>query len=72
MLREAIDKYRADTGKLPESLAQLAQARYVRAVPVDPVTGRVDTWVAVRAPDGTTPGVFDVHSCCIAARQPEA
>jgi general secretion pathway protein G len=62
VLREAIDKYRADTGKLPQTLAQLAEARYVRAVPVDPVTDRTDTWVAVPAPDGTTPGVFDVRS----------
>ena len=62
LLREAIDKHRADTGRLPESLQQLAQARYLRAVPVDPVTDRADTWVAVPAPDGTTQGVYDVRS----------
>jgi general secretion pathway protein G len=62
LLREAIDKHRADTGRLPESLQQLAQARYLRAVPVDPVTDRVDTWVVVPAPDGTTAGVYDVRS----------
>lgn len=62
LLREAIDKHRADTGRLPESLQQLAQARYLRAVPVDPVTDRADTWVVVPAPDGTTAGVYDVRS----------
>ena len=62
LLREAIDKHRADTGRLPESLQQLAQTRYLRAVPVDPITDRADTWVPVAAPIDSTPGVYDVHS----------
>jgi general secretion pathway protein G len=43
LLREAIDKHRADTGRLPESLQQVAQARYLRAVPLDPIADRADT-----------------------------
>lgn len=62
LLREAIDKHRADTGRLPESLETLAQARYLRAVPLDPVTDRTDTWVVVPIPEGTMPGVYDVRS----------
>ena len=62
LLREAIDKYHADTGRLPQKLQDLAQARYLRAVPIDPVTDRADTWVEVPAPDGTMPGVYDVRS----------
>lgn len=62
LLREAIDKHRADTGRLPESLEQLAQARYLRAVPVDPITDRADTWVVVPPPDGLATGVHDVRS----------
>ncbi len=62
LLREAIDKHRADTGRLPESLEALAQARYLRAVPADPMTERVDSWVVVPMPDGTLPGVYDVRS----------
>lgn len=62
MLREAIDKHRADTGRLPETLQQLAQARYLRAVPVDPITDRADTWVPVPAPDAALRGVYDVRS----------
>ncbi|MFZ5551250.1 MAG: type II secretion system protein [Pseudomonadota bacterium] len=62
LLREAIDRHRADTGRLPESLEQLAHARYLRAVPVDPITDRADTWVVVPAPDGVTAGVYDVRS----------
>lgn len=62
VLREAIDKYRADTGRLPESVEQLVTARYLRAVPVDPITDRADTWISVPHPDGATPGVYDVQS----------
>jgi len=62
LLREAIDKHRADTGRLPETLQRLADARYLRAVPIDPVTDSTSTWVLAQHPDGVTPGVFDVHS----------
>lgn len=62
VLREAIDKHRADTGRLPESLQQLVQSRYLRDVPLDPITDRSDSWVLVPAPDGKTPGVYDVRS----------
>ena len=62
LLREAIDKHRADTGRLPESLEALAHARYLRVVPADPMTERVDSWVVVPMPDGTLPGVYDVRS----------
>ena len=62
LLREAIDKHRADTGRLPDTLQGLADARYLRSVPVDPVTDSVTTWVIAPHPDGVTPGVFDVHS----------
>jgi general secretion pathway protein G len=62
LLREAIDKHRADTGHLPEGLQQLAAARYLREVPVDPITDRADSWIVVAAPDTAVPGVYDVRS----------
>lgn len=62
ILRESIDKYRADTGKLPDSLTKLVEARYIQAVPVDPITDENGTWLLVPHPDGTTPGIYDVHS----------
>lgn len=60
-LRDAIDQYHADRGQWPPSLETLAEQRYLRAVPVDPVTERTDTWIAVAPPDGAE-GVYDVHS----------
>lgn len=62
MLRESIDKYRGDTGRFPESLQQLVDARYLRAIPADPVTDATTTWVLLPHPDGSTPGTYDVRS----------
>lgn len=63
-MRDAIDQYYADHARYPESLETLAARRYLRAVPLDPVTGKSDTWV-VRAPPADADvqdGVYDVGS----------
>ena len=63
VMRDAIDKYRADTGRYPESLDDLVDRRYLRRVPPDPITERNDSWVIVSPPD--EPGqrkVWDVQS----------
>ena len=62
LMREAIDKYRADTGQYPPTLEQLTISRYLRAIPPDPVTDSEITWVIVPHPDGQTQGVYDVRS----------
>src|SRR5882672_903294 len=49
-MRDAIDKYRADKGKYPETLDALAADKYLRRIPLDPITESATTWVAV-APD---------------------
>lgn len=63
VMREAIDKYRADTGRYPEALEDLVSRRYLRKVPPDPITESIDTWVIVPPPD--EPGqrkLWDVQS----------
>lgn len=63
VLRKAIDDYYADNGKYPDELDVLADKRYLRGIPADPVTERSDTWVTVRADNGRgTGGIIDVHS----------
>lgn len=62
VLRESIDKYRGDTGRFPESLQQLVEGRYLRAIPADPLTDSATTWVLLPHPDGSTPGAYDVRS----------
>src|ERR1700682_1590859 len=47
VLRDAIDKYHADTGKYPDSLDDLVQKRYIRNVPFDPVAQSFTTWIVV-------------------------
>jgi len=62
ILREAIDKYYADLGQYPDTLAALAEKRYVRSIPVDPYTKAADTWTLVQSDDPDHPGITDVHS----------
>jgi general secretion pathway protein G len=56
VMRESIDKYHADTGKFPEGLEELVTKRYLRKVPVDPITESAETWVAVPPPNRDSPG----------------
>ena len=61
-MRETIDKFYADTGRYPESLEELVERKYLRAIPPDPITESKDSWVVV-APEGDAKGrVYDVHS----------
>lgn len=62
VLRDAIDKYYGDNGKYPETLVELADRKYIRAVPVDPLTESAETWVAIPPEDLTSSGVYDVRS----------
>jgi len=62
LMRDAIDKHYGDTGRYPDTLEELVSKRYLRALPLDPTTGAVDTWV-ITAPPATEPGrVYDVKS----------
>jgi general secretion pathway protein G len=61
-MRDAIGKYYGDKGKYAESLEALVSEKYLRAVPVDPVTDSATTWVVVRPEDPQKDGVADVHS----------
>ena len=65
-MRDAVDQYYADLGAYPAALESLASAGYLRAIPVDPFTGRTVTWqVECAASDPAYPfarGVYDVRS----------
>jgi general secretion pathway protein G len=62
LMRDAIDKHYADTGRYPDALEELATKRYLRSVPLDPVTGANDTWVPAPPPEPETGRVYDVRS----------
>jgi general secretion pathway protein G len=57
--RKAIDDYRGDHAKYPESLSELKEKRYLRDIPFDPVTNSATTWLYDRADDG---GIMNIHS----------
>jgi general secretion pathway protein G len=59
-LRDAIDKFRADLGRYPEDLEELVLKKYLRQVPLDPVTEQAD-WVVIAPPDPKEGNVFDVQ-----------
>lgn len=62
-LRHALDQYKADRGALPGSLEELVAGRYLRSIPLDPITESRATWVVVASPpDADMQGVFDVRS----------
>jgi general secretion pathway protein G len=61
-MRDAIDKYHADKGKYPETLDALATDKYLRKIPLDPITESAATWVAVAPDDPEKRGIFDVKS----------
>ncbi len=67
VLRNAIDSYTMDKEKAPQSLDDLVQSGYLKAIPKDPMTHSSETWVTttddtLQSIDQTEPGVDDVHS----------
>jgi general secretion pathway protein G len=65
-MRTAIDNYTMDKLQAPQSLQDLADAHYLRELPIDPFTQQRD-WVAhfgdtIISPEQTGTGVDDVHS----------
>lgn len=59
-VRDAIDKFFADTGRYPASLQELVDRKYLREIPLDPVTNSRDTWIIVPPESGA--GVYDLKS----------
>ena len=62
MLRDALDKYHGDTGRYPAALEDLVTARYIRKVPVDPVTDSDTTWIIIPSADTAKGAVYDIRS----------
>jgi general secretion pathway protein G len=60
-LREAIDRFHADQARYPTELKELVDKRYIREIPLDPITDRADTWVLL-PPPGQSNVLFDVRS----------
>lgn len=61
-VRGAIDKHYSDTGKYPDALETLVQKRYLRALPIDPVTESTQTWLVIAPADPSKGSVFNIRS----------
>ena len=59
LLRKTIDDFYADKGRYPETLSVLVEQRYVRSIPVDPVTE--SEWALVYS-SGEPRGIVDIHT----------
>ena len=66
-IRTVIDEYTYDKQKAPQTLQDLVSEGYLRAVPVDPMTGSEKSWKEIMEDTLTStsqsePGLFDVKS----------
>jgi len=66
-IRQNIDAFYVDRARYPDSLDELVNERYLRALPRDPFTRSTDTWEVMPPESGTDGelapgGVFDVRS----------
>ena len=62
LIRESIDKFYADNGVYPKDLEDLVERKYIRKLPVDPITERTDTWL-ITSPELPLEGqVYEINS----------
>lgn len=64
-MRRAIDQFTADKGKLPQSIDELVEGKYLREKPKDPITEEYE-WNEIQGEDSLSPsgeqGLTDVKS----------
>jgi len=64
-MRRAIDQFTADKGKLPQSLDELVESKYLHERPIDPISEKTE-WNEIKGEDPnsqeTTEGLKEVHS----------
>ena len=66
-MRSVISQYTLDKQKAPQALEDIVTAGYLKKIPVDPMTGRNDSWQVEQedvllAVDQQEPGITDIHS----------
>jgi general secretion pathway protein G len=64
VMRDAIDKFYGDKGRYPDNLDEMVSQRYLRSIPVDPITESAATWVTLPPPpEAEAKGeVYDIKS----------
>ena len=74
-LRKGIDDFYADKQRFPTGLQELVDEKYMRRIPIDPITESAETWIEIReelvdqldqnsdfGAEPAEPGIVDVQS----------
>jgi len=61
-MRGTLDKYYGDKGRYPDALDELVSNKYLRSLPLDPITESHETWIVVPPDQPEMGGVYDVKS----------
>jgi general secretion pathway protein G len=61
-VRHVIDQFQGDHGRYPDTLEELVERQYLRALPVDPMTESAATWERLAPPAGHQGAVYDIRS----------
>lgn len=65
-MRTVMDEYTYDKQKAPQTLNDLVRQRYLRQIPVDPITGNADWKIIMEDPSNAVnqsePRIFDIRS----------
>ena len=61
-LRESIDKYYADNGQYPKTLEDLVEKKYIRKLPIDPITEKTNTWIFTPPEPPLEGDIYEIHS----------
>lgn len=59
-LRHSLDQYYADQGVYPDTLNQLVEKRYLRDIPIDPMSRTTEWRIIIDKQSGV--GIYDVKS----------
>jgi general secretion pathway protein G len=62
LMRETLDKYHADTGSYPDKLEDLISKKYLRKLPVDPITQSSTTWILIPPASTDKGAIYDLKS----------
>lgn len=62
LVRDVLDKYKADVGVYPDSLQDLVSKKYLRKLPYDPVAKSDKKWIIVPPQEPSNGKVYDVKS----------
>ena len=60
--RDVIDQFYVDRGRYPDSLEQLVEKKYLRSLPIDPITESTATWILIPPEDATKGALYGIKS----------